>query len=506
VIVESVHVRGYRSIADSGPLPLGPVTIVIGRNNSGKSALLRAMYLMQQGAPFAISDVRLRENEYHVDLSLGSPRPPSIARLLDPGVLATGDLAFLVQGTKGGALQGRFHYNQGQAQNVSGPLAATRPHHLVVPVFARRKADNYESVVRQDLAQQVLPSDRNLTSRIATLMSGEHAEGLRYRELVKQVLGVPVATYLTDEGQQPGLPVSAHEGISLDRMGEGISSALTIITELANQGQRLFLVEEPETDLHPRALRALLDLMLESAGDNQFIVSTHSDLVLRHLGSADGARVYRSELSSVDGLPTSTYVPIEDQHERLSALSELGYESSIPSGWLVFEESTAERVVRDVLIPLFAPSLARLQTVGGHGAGDTPATVADLHRMLVFTHLTDRETPRAWVVLDGDEAGQEAARRLREQFKTWPPDRFRNLSSGSFEAYYPRRFRGDVAALAALHDSRARSRAKGALAARVAQWAADSPEEARTELAASASEVIELLKRVQAEFGALPLL
>jgi hypothetical protein len=506
VIISSVRVTGFRSIQDSGVLSLGPVTIVIGRNNSGKSALLRAIYLMQQGAPFAPSDIRLRENECQVDLRLGTPRPPSIARILDPGVLATEDLAFLVRGSAGGQVDGKFHYNQGQAQNNSGPLAGTRPGHLVVPVFARRKADNYETVVRQDLAQQVLPSDRNLTSRIATLMSGEHAEGLRYRELVKQVLGVPVSTYLTGEGQQPGLPVSAHEGISLDRMGEGISSALTMITELSSPIQRLFLVEEPETDLHPRALRALLDLMLESAGDSQFIVSTHSDLVLRHLGSADGARVYRSELSSVDGLPTSTYVPIEDQHERLSALSELGYESSIPSGWLVFEESTAERVVRDVLIPLFVPSLARLQTVGGHGAGDTPATVADLHRMLVFAHLTDRETPRAWVLVDGDEAGQEALDALRKQFKTWPSSRFRGLSQGAFESYYPQRFREDIAVTAAVPDSRERTRAKGALAVKVVQWATDNPEEAQSELAASASEVIDLLKEVEADFGLLPLL
>jgi AAA domain, putative AbiEii toxin, Type IV TA system len=60
VTVRAVRVVGSRSIADSGELRLGPVTVVTGPNNSGKSALLRAIYLMQEGAPFRPEDNRLR--------------------------------------------------------------------------------------------------------------------------------------------------------------------------------------------------------------------------------------------------------------------------------------------------------------------------------------------------------------------------------------------------------------------------------------------------------------
>jgi predicted ATPase len=508
VLFTSVAIKNFRSIAASGELELGPITVLLGRNNSGKSALLRAVYLLQDGAPFhAGDDVRLRENAFAVEARVARPMTAAglhmLARSSGQDLGNVHDLAFKVN-YENASLSAGFWWNSGQAAAPVGQLRATRPNHAIVPIFARRKSDSYESTVRTDLAQRVSTNDRDLTSRIATLMSGEHPEGLRYRQLVKEILGVSVATYLTENGQQPGLPISSHEGISLARMGEGISSALSLIAELSSPGQRLFLVEEPETDLHPSALRAVLDLIADSTDENQFIVSTHSDLVLRHLGSTDGARVYRSELSEVDGLPTSQYALVNDQMDRLEALAELGYEATIPAGWLAFEESTAERVVGQLLIPMFAPRLARLRTVAARGAGAVPATVADLHRVLLFAHLADRDVPRAWVLIDGDAAGLDALAKLHASFPSWPESRFRALNPAGFESYYPARFAEDVEALKLQSDGRALMRAKGQLAEAVCAWADEHPDDARPELERSAGPVIDVLRAVEQEMRELP--
>ena len=47
--VTSLRVEAFRSFASMEPIELGPVNILIGPNNAGKSSLIRALYLMQTG-------------------------------------------------------------------------------------------------------------------------------------------------------------------------------------------------------------------------------------------------------------------------------------------------------------------------------------------------------------------------------------------------------------------------------------------------------------------------
>lgn len=46
--LESVHIKNFKAIADSGPIKLGPLTVLIGENGSGKSSLIEALATLQQ--------------------------------------------------------------------------------------------------------------------------------------------------------------------------------------------------------------------------------------------------------------------------------------------------------------------------------------------------------------------------------------------------------------------------------------------------------------------------
>src|SRR4051794_39300563 len=94
MILDSVQVTAYRSIANSSALRLGPITVLIGRNNSGKSALLRALYLLQQGEPFDPSaDVRLRADSMAVEAAFGELRPRSLVPLIGLDVVQAPQLS-----------------------------------------------------------------------------------------------------------------------------------------------------------------------------------------------------------------------------------------------------------------------------------------------------------------------------------------------------------------------------------------------------------------------------
>jgi hypothetical protein len=251
----------------------------------------------------------------------------------------------------------------------------------------------------------------------------------------------------------------------------------------------VLLLEEPENDLHPEALRELLSIILESVDEHgyQVVVSTHSDLVLRTLGSASGAVVYQTSLSySETGLPTTTYTHLDSAIDRRQALADLGYDVSHPVGWLIFEESSAETFFLRILIPHFAPELAGFRTLAASGTGNVPRLVEDLRRFMLFVQKSDEEpTPRAWVVVDGDESGKKAVAKLTETFRKWPEDRFIALHEAAIEKYYPLSFSNRVAAIEAAHADKAdwqvQRNMKGSLVEEICTWF-NGPEGQRAEV------------------------
>ena len=49
----SIHVREYKCIRDSNPFAVGDVTCLVGKNESGKTALLEAIYRLNPVVPEA---------------------------------------------------------------------------------------------------------------------------------------------------------------------------------------------------------------------------------------------------------------------------------------------------------------------------------------------------------------------------------------------------------------------------------------------------------------------
>ena len=172
-------------------------------------------------------------------------------------------------------------------------------------------------------------------------------------------------------GQRPGVYLSDRRTIPLDQLGEGVPNLAGLLADLALSEGKLLLIEEPENDLHPRALKALLDLIETSSETNQFLVSTHSNIVARHLGAASDSRLFYVDTERGVLPPVATVQQVPSTPEaRLSVLRELGYSLSdfdLWDGWLILEESSAERIIRDYLIPWFAPLLALVRTLAAGG-------------------------------------------------------------------------------------------------------------------------------------------
>jgi len=148
-------------------------------------------------------------------------------------------------------------------------------------------------------------------------------------------------------------------------MGEGVANALGLIVDLCIAKNKVFLIEEPENDIHPTALKGLLDLVAVKAATNQFIITTHSNIVVKHLGSQPESKLFDVDMIlDADGLPTASVTEVgETVEDRRTVLESLGYELhhvDLWDYWLFLEESSAEKIIRTYLIPWFAPSLRLL--------------------------------------------------------------------------------------------------------------------------------------------------
>ena len=62
--MESISVKNYRSIAESGEIELKPLTVILGKNSAGKSSFIRLFPLLKQTLERKISDTLLWYGDY----------------------------------------------------------------------------------------------------------------------------------------------------------------------------------------------------------------------------------------------------------------------------------------------------------------------------------------------------------------------------------------------------------------------------------------------------------
>ena len=482
-------------------LDLGTLNVIIGPNNAGKSSVLRAVYAIQDGVGELGPDVRPGAEpliEMTVETLPGSWQAGGAH--VDGGTLT-------IRGGELGAL--RIDTDLQRDYGVAR-VPAREPDHAVVPILAKRKAVAYSENFGLEETVRVASNLANLAAKLSRLSNPSFPGSDEYRDTCEASLGFVVTATPAPNGQRPGVYLPDKSTLAIDQMGEGVPNLVGMLADLALSESKIFLIEEPETDLHPAALKALLGLIEKSAAErgNQFLVSTHSNIVLSFLGAAPDSRVFYVDAERGVFPPVAHIEPVEQTPTaRMRVLRELGYSLSdfeLWDGWLILEESSAERIIRDYLIPWFAPKLARVRTLSANGNTEVEPTFADFHRLVRFTHLEEAYRNQAWVRIDDDEQGKRIVARLREQYPSWTADRFGTFPAEKFEVFYPAVFQEQAAALDGITDRKRQREAKRVLLDAVRNWTDENTEEAKAAFAESAKPVLEDLVSIEAELGVQP--
>lgn len=395
---------------------------------------------------------------------------------------------------------------ESNANSIS--ISDFEPENLIYPYLSKRKATVFEEAINENNLKAVTGNLSKLYSKIDRLERTADPNHQMFVEGCKSMLGFEVSTNTTANGKQAGYLIDGENFVPMIDMGEGVSNILGLLVDLCKANERIFLIEEPENDIHPSALKKLMNLIVEKSETNQFFISTHSNIVVKNLGAHASTKLFHvTSSNNVEPDRPRLFVSNatevgQESVQRRAVLEDLGYDLfdfDLWKGWLFLEESSAEELIRDWFIPWYTPSLQnKLRTFSANGVTNVEPKFEDFNRLFVFLHLEPAYKNRVWVLIDGgtEEANIVARMRTIYERSGWDRGRFDQFSKHDFEEYYPEVFRKQVQAVVSAPNSDQKRRLKADLLKQIKAWIRLDENAAKEAFSSSAAEVIEKLMAI----------
>lgn len=304
-------IKGYKAFAEEASILLAPLTIVLGRNNAGKSALCNAplffTHPFEPGAkaPFPL---KLRGIDFCAGLT-GACFARQISGFSGALLIGGSDVSRVVIG--GAAiseksqrqvitelsinhpkhpLEARGVLDWGKSQKLLGayPELSALPSGIGVLTGLRPPVERFYRHLGS-APRGIGPSGEDAVQYLAVAKTEGRSELFEAINEWFEALGVRIDVELSGEmfeitASRPGGPK-----VNLADAGAGIAQVLPLAVALraVPEGDlpQLFIVEQPELDLHPHAHARAAELLVNAVTKNKnlrLLVETHSDaLVLR---------------------------------------------------------------------------------------------------------------------------------------------------------------------------------------------------------------------------------
>lgn len=328
-MITKVHIENFRSLRDV-TVELGPLTVLVGKNGSGKSNFLDAISVLHDAVRHGLDAAVTQRGGGLLLFHRTSQRMEAPSRLevqgeaggfvwdyelsldrdlrlgVHPDYRVTREV-LLDRSTGSGTAV--FDVVDGELrQTPGGTNPSTSDRSLLLPLLAgfevcRRALDDltafglYElGAVRTSwlshglLGGTLMPEAQNLADVLVGLLAEAQAAA-DFEDALGRLLGYDVHVRARRNGSGDLVLVEMTRGtiedsllwLPVDCESAGAHSALALMAALYQpSAPAIVAVEEPETHLHPGALPALADLLLEAAESRQVIVTTQSpDLISR---------------------------------------------------------------------------------------------------------------------------------------------------------------------------------------------------------------------------------
>lgn len=432
-------VTNYRSITKAHKINLQNITVLVGRNNEGKSNILMAlnvaMETMMQHANHANVHERLYDwqRDFPVQLQQRKNNLDSVFRLNFRLNHDENTEFFRTTGIRSNEdIPIELKYGRDNRAKITVPKKGSSSFNdkseKVTAFICERIAINYIQAVRtEDMAMNVI--HRLISTELSKLYDNEEYKSAEqtiynlqeavYNDIANRILA-PLQEFLPQltnveirsrgrrlvwRGFRNDVDVILNDGTptSILYKGDGIKSlvSLAILKESKNEiGASIIAIEEPESHLHPEAIHSLVNVIKGISENHQVIITTHNPLF-----------VQRNNISNNIIVDHGTAKPAKNIKEIRELLGVLPEDNLINASHVLVVEGEDDKIALNKILSSLSPTikdaLIKNKLVIQPLAGATNLNY-ELSRLRSYVC-------RYFVFLDADEAGYDAAEKAIEK-------------------------------------------------------------------------------------------
>ncbi len=437
-------VTNFRSITKAHKVSVSDTTVLIGRNNEGKSNLLRALDVAMSSLQRHANDHRYSragnrnfsrrdektfywERDFPINLQSRKSGTQTIIRLeflLNDDEIS--EFKEVIKSNVNGTLPIIIKIGKDSIPNIEvskkgkGSKVLNSKSGLIANFIAEKIIFNYIPAVRTDqeaidvvgrmLSQRlrVLEEDDTYLLALKTIKELQQpildSLSARIKEPLEQFLpGInSVSIEIPDDTRRSSLrrdfEIIVDDGTptSLAFKGDGVKSlaALGLLKDrVRTGGASIIAIEEPESHLHPAAIHQLLSVIKALGEENQVILSTHNPLF-----------VDRQDIKSNIIIDKGSATPAKNIKQIRDLLGIKASDNLTNANFVLVVEGEDDVIALSALLKLLSQKLRRMidgnmliiESIGG--AGNLSYKLSLLKNSLCVCH----------VFLDNDEAGKNA--------------------------------------------------------------------------------------------------
>lgn len=437
--IKKFTIKNFRSITDTQTINVRDLTVLVGKNNEGKSNILKAldkamMILMDtteaynrygyaqyqankfnfdKDFPFNLKEEESKESLISITFELNSEDRLNIQSLIGFDIMDSVTLELKI--TEKG-VDKKYKYANAEIVNLirSDPTNSNKvfkyiTSHLDYIYIPAVRTENKTLEIINRLASESLKSLNSDHEYIKALSIIEQKKQAKLDEIAKKVLE-PIKTFIpkisdlqiklkeSETYSKKEYDVRINDGnmTSLETKGEGIKSlfALAMMNETSQHDKyRIIAIEEPESHLHPEAIHQLKPVLQSLSESNQIFISTHNPVFIA-----------RDNVSSNIIINEGIAKPAKSIKEIKEVLGVQLSDNLTSADYIIIVEGKDDEQSLNTLLPLLSDKAKELLHNGkllitSMGGSDNLSAKTNFYQGLVCKYIA---------IVDNDSAGLNA--------------------------------------------------------------------------------------------------